>query len=263
MRENRVQRNKRMRKETIRKIIFTIALLVFITSLVKLFLIFNEYRKNSNTYDELRNYSPASGDIVQYVEDGENKTFKYTFRPEDYEKLLEINSEFKGWINIPGTKIDYPLAQADNNEYYLTHNFKKEENEGGAIFITKENSNPFVDRNTIIHGHYMKDGSMFGDLHQYKNEDTFINSNTIYISLRDEVLEYEIFSTYVEEASSDPYYISFSSDDDYVQYLNNLRDKSTFKKDVTFTKDDKIITLSTCSYETKNSRLLIHAKLKR
>ena len=109
----------------------------------------------------------------------------------------------------------------------------------------------------------MKDGSMFGDLHQYKNEDTFINSNTIYISLRDEVLEYEIFSTYVEEASSDPYYISFSSDDDYVQYLNNLRDKSTFKKDVTFTKDDKIITLSTCSYETKNSRLLIHAKLKR
>ena len=68
----------------------------------------------------------------------------YEFKAEDYNKLLSINPEFKGWISINDTEINYPLVKTDNNEFYLTHNFKKEENDGGAIFISSNNIEPFI-----------------------------------------------------------------------------------------------------------------------
>lgn len=262
MDEKRVERSKRNKGKTIRKIIFIIALIVFIASGVQLFNKYNNYRKNAKTYDELREFSPTLEKSEVDESNGEDeRTTKYAFKAEDYKKLLEINSDFKSWLSIPGTNIDYPVVQRTDNDYYLTHNFKKEYNPGGAIFLAKENENPFGERNTIIHGHYMNDGSMFGDLHRYKSNEGFINNNKIYITREKDVLEYEVFSTYVEKSSTDPYHIDFASDEEYIKYLNGLRDKSAFKKNISFTKDDKILTLSTCSYEIKDARLLLHAKL--
>ena len=249
-------------REVIRKIIFVIALIVFIWSAYELFTIFNEYRKNASSYKDIEQYAP------QVVENNDNNpkdkedVKAYVFKEEDYNKLYEINNEFKGWIMIPGTKVNYPVLQGEDNDYYLTHNFKKEYNAGGGIFISCDNPDPFNEKNTIIHGHYMKDKSMFGSLHSYKDGEFAKLNNKFYITTKDGTLEYEIFSIYIEQANTNPYRFNFSSDEEYVKYLNELKNKSMHKLvDYELTGRDKIVTLSTCSYEQENNRLLIHGKL--
>ena len=245
-------------KEIIRRIIFFVALIVFIWSVYELFTIFNEYRKNANTYKEVEQYAPQ----VVESEDGTEEDKPNVFTKEDYDKLHEINNDFRGWITIPNTKVNYPLLQGQDNKYYLTHNFKKEYNPGGGIFISYDNEDPFNEKNTIIHGHYMKDKSMFGSLHNYKDLDFAKENNKFYITTKDGTLEYEIFSVYIEEANINPYRFSFNSDNEYVEYINDLKNKSMHKLvDYNLTSEDKIVTLSTCSYEKKNYRLLIHGKL--
>lgn len=247
-------------KEIIRKILFFIALTIFIWSCFKLFNIFNEYRKNAKSYDEIEQFAPQ---VDIEGAGGEGQMVKpYEFKAEDYEKLYAINNEFKGWLMIPNTKVNYPVAQGKDNEFYLTHNFKKESNAGGGIFISSDNKNPFEDKNTIIHGHYMKDKSMFGSLHSFKDSNFAKENNKFYVTTKEGVLEYEIFSIYIEKANTEPYRYSFASDEQYVEFLNGLRSKSNVDMGVAnLTKDDKIVTLSTCSYEKEDYRLLIHGRL--
>lgn len=249
-------KDKKQIKEIIRKIVFCIAVVVFIWSAYKLFSIFNEYRKNAKTYKEIEAFAP------QGVGEGGQGVEAFEFKPENYEELSKINNEFRGWINIPNTKVYYPLVQGTDNEYYLTHNFKKEYNAGGGVFISCDNKEPFKDKNTIIHGHYMKDGSMFGSLHSYKDEGFAKENNKFYITTKDGVLEYQMFSMYIEKASSAPYQYSFASDKEYVDYINGLKGKSKYDFGVNnLSKDDKIVTLSTCSYEIEDARLIIHGRL--
>lgn len=247
-------------KDIGRKIIFLIALIVFIGSSIKLFLIWNEYNKNSKSYEKVQEYGPK--EVTEDNVNGEDNRYKYVLSEEDYKSLMSINEDFKAWITVPNTSVNYPVVQTTDNSYYLHHNFYKEANDGGAIFIACENENPFADRNTVIHGHHMRDGSMFASLNEFKESDFFNSNKYIYISTKDEVYEYEIFSMYVEKASVNPYEISFASDEDYLDYLQALKNKSIYSRDVSeFSADDKIITLSTCTYEVNDGRLLIHARL--
>ena len=248
-------------KEIARKIIFVVALILFIGSSTKLFLIWNEYHKNAKSYEKVQEYGPK--EVVQETSSEEkDNRYKYVLSEDDYNNLMSINGDFKAWITVPNTSVNYPVVQATDNSYYLHHNFYKEDNDGGAIFIACENENPFEDQNTVIHGHHMRDGSMFASLNKFKESEFFNNNKYIYISTKDEVYEYEIFSMYVEKASVNPYEISFASDEDYLNYLQTLKNKSIYSTDINeFTPDDKIITLSTCTYEVTDGRLLIHAKL--
>ena len=150
----------------------------------------------------------------------------------------------------------------DNDEYYLTHNFEKDENSGGAIFVESAIRHPFEEENTIIHGHNMRDGSMFAGLNNFKEEDFFNNNRNIYIDTKDVSYVYEVFSVYVEKANENPYMYSFSTKEEYISFLNGLKNKSMFLANTAdFTENDKIITLSTCSYEVTDGRCLVHAKL--
>lgn len=248
-------------REVLRKIVFCISLCVFLFSAYKLIMIAHDYIENKIYYDDLQKEGPK-----EVNKDGIKK---YLFSAEDYDKLYSQNNDFRGWITIPNTKVNYPMVQGKDNDLYLGAGFNKKELSGGSIFIAHDNPDPFNDQNTIIHGHHMKNGSMFGSLKKYKDEDFFNNNPIVYISLRDKCLRYEIFSVYicdittVVDTKASPYMYSFSNDDDYVKYLKNLKKKSLFqRKDFDeFKKDDKIITLSTCSYEYENARMLIHARL--
>ncbi len=252
-------KNKTNKSGILSKIVLAIALIVLVVSGYQLFNIWREYHNNSKTYDEVREYSPNND-----IKPEEDQIEKYRFKQEDYDNLLAMNGDFKGWLTVPGTEVNYPLVQTTDNEYYLHHNFKKEYNDGGAIFIASENSSPLNDENTIIHGHHMRDGSMFASLGKYKDENFLKENNKIYVSTRDNVYEYEIFSVYVITANLNPYKINFAEKDEYLSYLKELKSNSLFNVDLEeFTPEDKIITLSTCTYEVDDGRLLVHAKLKR
>ncbi|MDD6794295.1 MAG: class B sortase [Clostridiaceae bacterium] len=243
-------------KDTMRNIIFIISIVVFTVCAFKLFNIWKGYHDNAKSYEEVQeSFAPKQ------VINEDNGEKKYVLSDEDFDKLIAENPDFKAWITIEDTAINYPVVQTDNNEYYLTHNFKKQNNVGGALFITLNNSNPFEDKNTIIHGHHMRDGSMFADLMKFKDEN-FTKEHYIYISLKGKVLKYQVFSAFTETANDDSYQVGFATDKGYLDYINKLASKSLFKLDNdSLTENDKIITLSTCDYDEEDGRMLVCAKL--
>ena len=251
------EKSKTSIKEIFRKIIFFISLCVFLVSGYKLFLIAKDTIQNYNYYKEIQQYAP------ERVEENDGYVH-YVMSNGNFDHLKGINEGFKGWITLENTRVNYPILQGDDNIYYLTQSLNHTKVNGGSIFLASGLQKPFEgDRNTIIHGHHMKNGSMFGTLKKYKKEDFFNNNKIIYISTRDKTYEYEIFSVYIELVSSAPYKNSFADDNEYIDYLNKLKDKSMYTNDdiTSFSKDDKIITLSTCSYEFKDARMLIHGRL--
>ena len=242
-------------KKIIGRVILLIAVVGLIYSGYKLFVIFNDYNKNAKSYNELKDYGPS----VTVGSEG-----NINIQGLNYQELAKINSHFVGWITIPNTAIDYPMVHPseDKDDYYLTHNFEKEENSGGAIFVESAIKHPFEDENTIIHGHNMRDGSMFAELNKFKEEDFFNNNKKICINTKDISYVYEIFSVYVEAANEKPYMYNFSTKEQYVSFLNYLKNKSMFLSNIPeFTENDKIITLSTFSYEVADGRCLVHARL--
>lgn len=175
--------------------------------------------------------------------------------------LSDINKDYRGWINIDGTNIDYPVLQAKDNNYYLKKDINKNYLPSGSIFLDYRN-NRFEDSNTVIYGHYMRNNTMFGELKKFKDKKFFDKNNKIYIETPDgKKLEYKIFSVYTTDANYNYIQTSFNSKSDYKQFLNKIKNKSLYNTNVEVSENDKILTLSTCSYEFENARTVIHAKL--
>lgn len=178
----------------------------------------------------------------------------------DFDSLIEVNADVIGWININNTDVDYPVLKTNNNDFYLDRNIYKEKASHGSIFMDFRNIGDGTDRHTIIYGHQMDDGTMFTSLNNFKDEKFLNNNKTFKLMLLNEVHTYEIFSAYVTDTSF--YYImtNFRTDDSFLSYVNKLKNKSYFNSDIVLNKNDKILTLSTCSYEFDNARFVIHAK---
>lgn len=178
----------------------------------------------------------------------------------DFEALTAYNSDIVGWIRIPGTSVSYSLVQAENNNKYLRHSIDLTWNEFGWPFLDYKNSPDFTDKNTVIYGHNITSGLMFADLANIYNG-SLGNDVTINIYRKDyRLLTYKVFSTYVYEPESYYLTIQFSNDEAYSTYLSAMMSRSVINFNQTVGVDDTIITLSTCTRDTKN-RIVVHAKL--
>lgn len=178
----------------------------------------------------------------------------------DFEALIAYNSDIVGWIRIPGTLISYSLVQAEDNNKYLRHSLDLTWNEFGWPFLDYKNSSDFTDKNTVIYGHNITSGLMFADLANIYNG-SLGNDVTINIYRKDyRLLTYKVFSTYVYAPES--YYLTtqFANDEAYSTYLSAMMSRSVIDFNQTVGIDDNIITLSTCTRDTKN-RIVVHAKL--
>ena len=178
----------------------------------------------------------------------------------DFEALIAYNSDVVGWIRIPGTSISYSLVQAEDNNKYLRHSLDLTWNEFGWPFLDYKNSSDFTDKNTVIYGHNITSGLMFADLANIYNG-SLGNDVTINIYRKDyRLLTYKVFSTYVYAPES--YYLTtqFANDEAYSTYLSAMMSRSVIDFNQTVGVDDNIITLSTCTRDTKN-RIVVHAKL--
>ena len=186
---------------------------------------------------------------------GKSKTFR-----DRYSYLLKENNELVGWMTVAGTKLDYPVVRTENNDFYLKHNFKKESSEYGAIFMDFRDKGDLKTRNNIIYGHNMKDGSMFHELMNYKDHKFFKEHPIIEFDILDEPVQWQIFSVYVTDTKFNYIRTDFNDDADYGDFLTQLKAHSMYDTGISVSKEDTILTLSTCTYEFDDARFVVQAK---
>ena len=179
----------------------------------------------------------------------------------DFSALKEINPDIIGWIRAEGTNIDYPIAQTDNNEYYLNHLYNKDWNSNGTIFADYRNTGDFSDRNTVIYGHHMKNGTMFHALEEYKDQDFYDANPTMMLFTPDGDYIIELICGTIEDGNYQFVKFDFDSEESFIQYIEGFRSRSTFVSDVEVQPGDNIVSLCTCSYEWTNARYMVIGKL--
>jgi len=180
-----------------------------------------------------------------------------------YNELLDINSDTVGWLTVNNTKINYPVVQSKDNEYYLNHAYDKSNNIGGWIFADYRNDMDLISKNTIIYGHNISNSDlMFSTLKNTLDSNWYNNQNNLNInfSIKDKEYTWKIFSMYTIEVTSDYLYTEFNTDNDYLNFLQKLKDRSINNFNEVLTSEDKILTLSTC-YKDDKHRVVVHAKL--
>ncbi|MGX2961148.1 class B sortase [Peribacillus sp. JNUCC 23] len=192
------------------------------------------------------------------------KTNKQEVRSQ-FHSLLNLNTDIVGWLEIDHTQINYPIVQADDNTYYLHRNTEREEMAMGSIFMDYRNDISTNMKHTILYGHRMKNGSMFGELDQYLDNEFFQKNRHFQYDTLYEGFEAEIFSVYMTTTDFDYIQTDFADQKEYASFLQMIQDKSLFPTDTVVGADDSILTLSTCDYtlDKEEGRLVIHAKLKK
>lgn len=177
--------------------------------------------------------------------------------------LKETNPDTVGWLTVKNTTVNYPVVQATNNSYYLNHDFNKNSNTLGWIFMDYRNNPNDLQQNTIIYGHNLsKDKLMFGNLSATLNSSWHTNSSNHYITFNTASadMQWRIFSIYKVEATNDYLYNNFASQEDFLTFANKMKSRSVYDFGVTINENDKLLTLSTCQNSGK-WRLVVHAVL--
>ena len=240
-------------KKIIYGFLFLLSIVVFMISACKLISI---YFLN---YQE-RKEKDAVQEVAKVPKNLEKEEFTI-----DWKALKKKNPDVVGWILIPDTDISYPIVQGSDNSYYLNHTFEKKENYAGAIFMDAGADASFQDRNITIYGHNVKHGTMFAELENFKEQTFFEKHPYLYIFTEKQNYRCEIFSMYTTAATSASYRLQYADDADFKGYVDMVKELSDFKRKVSVKRRDRIVSLSTCSYERNGQpdelRYLLHAKL--
>ncbi|MBQ3548833.1 MAG: class B sortase [Oscillospiraceae bacterium] len=179
----------------------------------------------------------------------------------DITALRQTNTDVLGWLHIPGSVISYPLMRSHDNIDYLYHAWDGSPNVAGSIFLEQHNSPDFTDFNTIVYGHSMADGSMFAELHKYQWQDVPETFPYLYIAIDGAVLRYAVFACYEASISSDTYRLSFADDAAREHAIANYLTQSSVTMPLSVTAQDHVLTLSTCTGNQKDLRLVVQAVL--
>ena len=238
-------------KRLIKIIIKAILVVILLFSLYKIGSKINSYIKDSGTYNNIREkYGIDSNNELNNIL--VNSDYKNLIK-EKFNLLKEQNIDYKLWLTIEETNIDYPVVQGTDNEFYLNNDFNKNQSISGCIFIDYR-TNIDEDNNIIIYGHNMRNKEMFNNLSKYKEEKFFNSKNKIIITTDKEVEEYEVFSLYIEEAS-DIYKGNIL--ENFNNYINEIKSKSLYKTNIEVNEKDKLIALVTCSFEYGDARTVV------
>ncbi len=186
--------------------------------------------------------------------------------PVDFPYYQSINSDIYAWIHVPGTDIRYPVAcatdQADG--FYLEHNIYREYEFAGTIYSEKKNGFSFSDRNTVLYGHNMLNGTMFAQLHKFEETEFFDKHDVFYIYMPGHIYTYKIFSAYEYDNRHLLNSFDYTNDDVWQEYLENATNPKSMNvntREVEVKLTDRIVTLSTCVGYNKNARYLVQGVL--
>lgn len=179
-----------------------------------------------------------------------------------FEKLKEINNDTVGWLTVNNTKIDYPVVQSSDNDYYLYRDYYKNKNRHGWIYMDYRNNIEDLSDNTIIFGHNLANQKMFGTLRYVTNPSWYKKSSNQIITFNTTkaTMKWQIISIYKIPVTNDYLVANFASSEDKLNFLDMITQRSIYDFNATYDENTKIITLSTCSNGSKD-RLVVHAKL--
>ncbi len=252
-------------------------LLVFLCSIIAVgcFGYFGVYsffvERNETDYEklsQLKGNSALTGSLFHGV------TIHYTQEEEvelevleEYQTLYNKNKRLIGWLKIDDTKIDYPVMQTINNEYYLDHNFNQEYDKNGSLFLDKDCDVVHRNTNLIIYGHHMKSGKMFGNLNSYSSKEygekhSLIQFDTIYEKGTYEVMYVFRSRIYNEDEVVFKYYQFFdaASATEFDSYMQEMAALSLYDTGVTASYGDELLTLSTCDSSETDGRFVVVAR---
>jgi sortase B len=241
-------------KEKMKSIILIFIVLIFVSlMLICSIKILKWYQNNKENVKISVELSKA----VTVDETNEDKD-KYSV---NFEILKEKNADTVAWLKVNNTNIEYTVVKSSDNEYYLNHNFNKTYNSAGWIFSDYNNKFDGTDKNIVIYGHNMRDGSMFGSLKKTLKEEWYNNKENYKITFitENEKATYEIFSIY--QIEKEDYYIktNFKNEEEYTKFLKTIKSRSIKNFNTEVTSQDNILTLSTCANNNKY-RVVLHAR---
>ncbi len=238
-------------------VLLSVALFGF--SIYKLTSLGAEYQEGEEVYDA----------IAQYVEipdpkappPPEQKTEETSWPEVDFAALRAVNPEVVAWLICEGTQLNYPLVQGNDNAYYLKHLFDGTWNSAGCLFVDCGNTPGFLDQNTVVYGHNMKNKSMFSILTEYKSQEFYDAHPRMLLLTPDQNFRIELFAGYVAGTGDNAWQLSFASKSEFGDWIEATREKSLFQSNVEVEVSDRLITLSTCSYEFDDARYILIGKL--
>lgn len=244
-----MKRKDKKKKVLIINIIQILLILVLVYSAIHIAIWYKNNESNKEIIKETLK-------TVKINDDTKNKQ-KYEV---DFKELKNKNSDTIAWLKVENTNIEFPIVKANDNSYYLSHNFNKEYNKAGWIFADYKNKFDTTDKNIVIYGHNMRDNSMFGSLKDVIKKEWYNNESNKYITLitEEEYHIYEVFSVY--QIEKEDYYIKTNfKNNEFEEFINTIKERSKKDFNVKVTKDDNILTLSTCANNNKY-RVVLHAK---
>lgn len=256
-----MKKSKHTKSKSKRIIIRTMLVIVFLISIAVLLLhLYNTNKEKQDNQNILENIKIDTAEVT------EERTEKMI----QLEELQKENEEIIGWLEIEGTNINYPVCQAEDNSYYLTHNYKKEKATSGALFLDKDFNLDKPSTNYLIYGHRNKNGTMFEDLMKYKDEQFFKSHPTIKFTTTKEDTEYQIIAVffsrvyYKDEQNVFRYYqfVNAENETEYNEYISNCKKASIYDTGATAEYGEQLLTLSTCEYSQEDGRFAIVAKKK-
>ena len=248
---------------TVRKLLTgaqVLLLLIFLCCAAYLGKYAYDLHRASSEYDELRREVAeavdASGAYEKYDESTESGEITAE-APDPTAILIEKNSDYAGWLSIPDTSVDYPVVRTDNNAFYLKRDFYKNKNASGVPFIDCECTPESL--NTIIYAHNMKDGSMFAPLAKFADKSYFDAHGSVMYGG-----EYKVFAVFRTSVGSDNEffyrdYADLTDEEKYNEYVNEALGRAVCRSGDTPVFGERLLTLSTCAYNSENERIVVVA----
>ena len=260
-------------------LILLIAIGIFCFAAWKLVTIYLDYKTGVDEYTALEEYANNEkvtegledtmdvndtmgdewGDAELTEHSGSNR-FENMENPIDFDSLQEINPDVIGWLEMEAVDtINYPIVQGEDNDDYLHRTFQRTDNFAGSIFMDYMNKSNFGQRNTIIYGHNMKNGSMFGSLKDYRDQEVYNKSPYFWIYTPTRIYKYEIFSCAEVDKFGQNYQITFQDKEDFQEFIYHAQDQSLYDTGVDVDYTDTVVTLSTCT-GNEATRFIVQGK---
>ena len=264
------ERKRLKKREQIQVVVRCILITIIIICLVAVGIHLMKEKEADRVYENMQAESVVITADIEGAEKIEGKREWENVPEVDFETLWETNMDICAWIYVPGTQVNYPILRNNQavdpyDDYYLQHTVDKKEGLPGAIYMEPCNMPDFSDKNTVLYGHHMKNGSMFASLDSYLNADFFEENAYVYIVTPEKNLVYQIFGAVIYDNRHIMRSYDFSDDVSYQLFLDSLvaneSQADIIREDVEVTVQDRMITMSTCVKNQDDKRLLVEAVL--